>query len=227
MKKRVIAVFIIFVVIWLKLICTYSINEIFIMQYNAKKYEENFVKKLFIGNFLEPYIAHYNYGNVLYKNNNYDKAIEEYNKALKLYPKHDRECKIRINLALAMLKKIDEKDEGEDNKKTTLSILNSAKEVLFEHGCANRDDNNGHNEDAEKLKKEIEEKENELLEKQETKQEDNKKEEKKEENKQNTNESEVEEKLKEIQKEVIKERQNKMERTEKMQNYTYYPGKKW
>ncbi len=27
------------------------------------------------------------------------------------------------------------------------------KEVLFEHGCANRDDNNGHNEDAEKLKK--------------------------------------------------------------------------
>ena len=87
-------------------------------------------------------------------------------------------------------------------------------------------DNNGHNEDAEKLKKEIEEKENELLEKQETKQEDNKKEEKKEENKQNTNESEVEEKLKEIQKEVIKERQNKMERTEKMQNYTYYPGKK-
>lgn len=124
-----------------------------------------------------------------------------------------------------MLKKIDEKDEGEDNKKTTLSILNSAKEVLFEHGCANRDDNNGHNEDAEKLKKEIEEKENELLEKQETKQEDNKKEEKKEENKQNTNESEVEEKLKEIQKEVIKERQNKMERTEKMQNYTYYPGK--
>ena len=164
MKKRVIAVFIIFVVIWLKLICTYSINEIFIMQYNAKKYEENFVKKLFIGNFLEPYIAHYNYGNVLYKNNNYDKAIEEYNKALKLYPKHDRECKIRINLALAMLKKIDEKDESEDNKKTTLSILNSAKEVLFEHGCANRDDNNGHNEDAEKLKKEIEEKENELLE---------------------------------------------------------------
>ena len=226
MKKRVIAVFIIFVVIWLKLICTYSINEIFIMQYNAKKYEENFVKKLFIGNFLEPYIAHYNYGNVLYKNNNYDKAIEEYNKALKLYPKHDRECKIRINLALAMLKKIDEKDESEDNKKT-LSILNSAKEVLFEHGCANRDDSNGHNEDAEKLKKEIEEKENELLEKQETKQEDNKKEEKKEENKQNTNESEVEEKLKEIQKEVIKERQNKMERTEKMQNYTYYPGKKW
>ena len=118
-----------------------------------------------------------------------------------------------------MLKKIDEKDESEDNKKTTLSILNSAKEVLFEHGCANRDDSNGHNEDAEK--------ENELLEKQETKQEDNKKEEKKEENKQNTNESEVEEKLKEIQKEVIKERQNKMERTEKMQNYTYYPGKKW
>lgn len=149
--------------ILIKLIIRFCINESFISEYNNGQYDEGKIQKLLILNIEEPYIAHYNYGNLLYKNADFYGAISEYNKALALFPAKEKECSIRINLALAMLKNINEEEVSEDNTKNTLEILKNAREVLCENGCANRNDDNGHSAEAEKLKKDIDKKIQELM----------------------------------------------------------------
>lgn len=229
MKKPVFVIYIIIVLILFKLISTFITNEKFILNYKEEIYNENEVKKLFILNILEPYIAHYNYGNLLYKQKDYNQAIKEYKKALQLNPpKEKKECAIRINLALAMLQQIDEKDTSEENKNKTLTILKNAKEVLCEDDCAHVYDNNGHSKEAEQLKADIERKEKEL--KNEEKSNDSKKE-NEEENKddaQKDKQVQIKEKLQEIQKEALQDRQDGIEDVKKMyETYEYYKGKKW
>lgn len=203
MKRTLNIIYIICLLIIFKLVIAFFINENFISDYNSGKYDLDSINSLFILNILEPYIAHYNYGNILYKNNNFDGAIDEYYKALKLYPTKERECSIRINLALAMLKKIDYDNE---DKEQILQELSEAKKVLCENNCAHEYDDNGHSKEAERLKSDIEKMEEELRgQKTEEKQED----EETEENEQNDKKqeeqmSEKEQQLKEIQKEEEK-----------------------
>lgn len=122
----------------------------YISKYEKEIYKENLVKSLEILNFSEGYIAHYNYGNYYYQNEKYSEAINEYNRALELKPPKGKECRIRINKALCILKSVDlENKEAKEN----IEILYKAREVLCEEGCANTDNQNGHSQEAEQLKK--------------------------------------------------------------------------
>jgi len=240
MKRIHIIIYSLIILIWLKIIVTFLINESFISDYNAEKYDMSKAKTLTSINFLESYAAHYNYGNTLYKNNNFDGAIEEYKKALSLFPPKKKECAIRINLSLAMLKKMNLEDESDKNKTENLNILKEAREVLCENGCANRNDDNGHSEEAEKLKKDIDKMINELQNKKDEKSDKNEEQEKEEQEKTEEQKQEEQkkkekekisnakqEKLKEIQSESLKVRQEELEQYKYSLDYDYYGGKNW
>lgn len=134
------------------------LNEKFIKNYNDGNYSDKYEKILLNLNYPESYVANYNLGNVCYKNGEYDEAIIYYKKALEENPPHKahKECDIRVNLSLSMLEKIDwDNISSEKDVEKTIRMLQAARNVLTEEGCANPDDPNGHDEDAEQLKKDI------------------------------------------------------------------------
>lgn len=113
---------------------------------------------LTIINFPEPYVPLYNAGNAYYKLEDYDMAIDRYQRALEHHPKDGKECPIRVNLALAMVHKIDF-DHLDSEKKIDKAIqqLRSARLVLTEEGCAAPEGPDGHDPEAQKLREEIDE----------------------------------------------------------------------
>jgi tetratricopeptide (TPR) repeat protein len=137
----------------------YIINEKFVSDYKSEAYSGLNEDALFIMNFPQSYIPYYNSGNAAYQNEEYDKAEEYYLDALKHSPPHrtddDYECNIRINLALSMLQQLDYNPDSDAAVEKLIEKLMEARNVLTETGCANPDDSNGHNADAEQLKKEI------------------------------------------------------------------------
>lgn len=177
-----------------------------------------------------PYIIQYSYGNFAYNQKKYEEAINKYESALKLFPPKSKECRIRINLALAMLKTIN----NGDNANIKLKTLQKARDVITEKGCANDEDDKGHNKEAEKLKKDID-REIEKLQKQKTDSDEddneNEKDEKKNDEKNDSKEEkETKEKLKKlekIQEETLKERKSELDKAKEMFNFEYYSGKKW
>lgn len=215
-----IIIYIILILFLFKLILSYIINECFISGYN-----KDFVKYLSIANVYEPYVVHYNNGNRLYKAADYSGAIEEYEKALKLHPPEKKECSIRINLALAMIKNAE--SEKNPDIYDMLDVLHDAKEVLYEDGCANRDDDKGHSKKAEQLEDDIEEYEK-LLKNQKDKSEDNDDDNGSEDDEQKKSElKRKEEQIKEQQKQNGKVRQEKTELSKDIKDYKYYNGKQW
>lgn len=136
----------------------YVINEIFIKNYKDGEYKVKSEEGLTEFNIPEGYVPYYNLGNAYYKQEEYDKAISYYKKALTENPPHkgERECDIRVNLALSMIAKIDwDMLETDKDVQRVIRQLKAARNVLTEEGCANPDDPNGHNEEAEQLKKDI------------------------------------------------------------------------
>ena len=149
-------ILVILLVLAFKIILNYVLNGIFLDRYSDNIYDDGLAKSLTYVNFIEPYIAHYNLGNSYYKNREYESAITEYEKALKGFPPKYKECSIRINLVLAKIALIDKEHyKDEDQKENTLKILYECLEILYEDGCAHREDMNGHSQTAEKLKLEI------------------------------------------------------------------------
>ncbi|HBZ02509.1 MAG TPA: hypothetical protein DEO83_01675 [Lachnospiraceae bacterium] len=139
----------------------YLINSVFVYKYNHGGYEagnynvklEEFLSKL---NIPEGYVPYYNAGNASYQNGDYDSAISYYKDALESHPTEKKECDIRVNLALAMLKKIDfDHLETEKQKANAIRQLQSARNVLVEKGCADPYGTNGHDPEAEQLKQDI------------------------------------------------------------------------
>lgn len=156
MKKRILIIIYIVVL----LICCvpafrYIYNEVVISCYNRSDYSVS-MEPLSARNLGESYIAHYNQGNIYYQSGKFEEAIESYRKALEQNPPEDKECSIRINLALAMLGTMAEDYSAEKNAEASLEILKGARDVLLEKGCA-ANDTDGHNKTAQKLKDEIDE----------------------------------------------------------------------
>lgn len=238
MKKKVLTFLeVLLLLILIKLVATFIINEIFIQNYNKGKYDENSIKILSIINFPEGYVYHYNKGNILYQNEKYEEAIDEYYKALEKQPPKEKECKIRINLALAKLQELRNNNDNEEDKNKNIAILKSARGILCEKGCAGEKDNNGHSEEAEKLKADIDRKLKELEKDKDSEEDDDNEEsdDEKDNNKKNNNQDnktkKAEEKLKEIQEQSLEERQKELEANERLfsgdSSSIFYDGKRW
>ncbi len=177
-----------------------------------------------------PYMLWYNHGNDLYNKGDYTEAISAYNIALDLFPTKYKECKIRINMALAMLKKI----TPDYDINTRLEVLNIAREVITDDGCAGKEDDNGHSKEAEKLKKDID-REIERLEQftnsngqNGTDKPNNTEQNGKDKNTQEKQSQEKLDKLEEIQKQGIVDRRKELDSLLELNNSTiFYEGKNW
>lgn len=113
---------------------------------------------IFLTVFFQLYIYHYNKGNDFYDKGNYEKAISEYKKALKCHVPKGKECDIRVNLALSMIAPYDLEnltEITEEEKEELIEVLKEAIDVLVKDGCAHRDDQDGHDKEAQRLKNEL------------------------------------------------------------------------
>ena len=102
------------------------------------------------------YVVHYNNGNRYYRQYSYGRAIEQYEKALEQVIPEGKECRIRINLALAMLGLLGPDYAQPEQIENSIIILEEARWELLAQDCAT-EGGTGHSEEAEQLKKEIDE----------------------------------------------------------------------
>ena len=157
-KKVLLTVLCIVVVILLKLICDYILNTIQVNSYKEEKYNADLAQLVATLKFNKSHAANYNYGNVLYQKGDYGGAIEQYKNALDTIVPSGEECDIRVNYALAICKtvKLEKEDEKDEEKvKEAIKKYESAIDVLVAVECAHRNDNNGHDKDAQQLKNDI------------------------------------------------------------------------
>jgi tetratricopeptide (TPR) repeat protein len=135
-----------------KLAFNYIYNEYMISQYDKGNYDVS-VQPIFSCNWVQPYVPHYNAGNMYYDKGEYELAIKEYKQALKREPKNHL-CDIRVNMALSMIGTLPEEYSSEENIEKTINVLTEARNILIQDGCA-EEKGDGHDEEATKLKKEI------------------------------------------------------------------------
>lgn len=154
-KKVLIAIYIVFILFTLKLLYSFVANSVLISKYDEGEYNMSQAKSLTYINFPQSYVSYYNYGNVLYQNGEYEKAISNYELALKAKAPKDKRCSIRINYALALCKTVQVDEKDQDSIKSAIKVYESAIGVLTEEGCANKSNSNGHSAKAERLKKDI------------------------------------------------------------------------
>lgn len=152
MKKILIVFLILSSVLFGLVALNFAANERMIHNYNNGIYKSN---PFWVLGVAQPYVSKYNQGNICYKIGDYPAAVALYQEALTHKIPEKRECKVRINLALAMLRGLDVDEINDANKDEVLEMLYQARDVLTEKGCANKDDDNGHDQDAQQLKNEI------------------------------------------------------------------------
>ena len=228
-----IAGFVCFVLLSVNYIC----NRQVISNYNKGIYKNSDVNEIL--GFTQPYVYHYNQGNIYYNNGDYEGAEEEYRSALKRYPGGDRDCLTRINLALSIVKQVDVESIIEDNLDDSLKLLDDARDILVENGCAHRDDEDGHNKDAQTLKDEIDAFEEQLKQTVSDQQKNggpgkkdqpdtSKDEDGKDESGASDDEKKIKEKLQEIQGDSLKQRNSEMDTYETYKDgYSFYDGQTW
>jgi len=136
-------------------------NRFFLARYRQGAYSE-YPEKLLLPLALgENYVAPYNLGNVAFQRGNYDRDVEYYNAALSQNPPEaGRECSVRVNLALAMLHTFPfetlDTGDGAQVQQARETLLH-ARAVLTRNGCACEEKGafDGHSEEAEALKRDI------------------------------------------------------------------------
>lgn len=219
MKKTLKITLIFLIIIFSKLLITYIMNEYIIINYNKGQFKDNIIKILKVFNTNEPYIVYYNEGNIFYQKGDYEKAINNYDIAINKHPKKNRICDIRINKTLAMIKLI-----NYDTKEEVLKSLKEARENLYNDNCAHEEDDNGDSQDAEQLEKIIKDAEEQI---------NNGKQEQNNNSKPNDNEisskeeKSLEKQLEELEKQSNSSRQSDLDSFQELENYDYYPGKRW
>ncbi|MBQ3408854.1 MAG: tetratricopeptide repeat protein [Clostridia bacterium] len=209
MKKRIfIIAYVIVIIIFAKLLLNIIVNEILISKYKGGEYSEEIAYSLTMFNFPEEYIAYYNCGNILYKNKDYNGAIEQYEKALNKYIPRRKECNIRINYALSICAMVQVDEGSVESIKSAIEKYEEAVEVLVKPDCAN-DYGNGHNSKAQELKDDIEreiERLKQLLEDESSENDKNdNNNESNDDSENNSEEDEIEEKIKDIKQNATKE----------------------
>ena len=153
-KRVAVACWTLLAIIFAVLCLAFYSNQNYIDRYNRGHYEQNPMGFLGI---TQPYVNHFNRGNVFYQLGDYEKAITEYKQALVSQPDETYDCRIRVNYALALVTPIDvDSIEDEDDLEEIFDVLDEAREILMINGCAD-DDNTGHYRPAQILKNEIDE----------------------------------------------------------------------
>lgn len=146
----------------------WSLNAYYVSEARKGRYHVGMEEFYTLIPFPDEYVVWYNIGNYYFEKGNYSKAEDAYLKSIDCGIPYEKECPVKINLALSMLAQIsdDEWDEylecdGPDdvtaNARRVERILEDAWEVLVEDGCAHADDEDGHDKQAQLLKDEIEE----------------------------------------------------------------------
>lgn len=214
MKKLFKIIFSLICIIFIKLVLTFSINEVIIKNYNKQIYNDSLVKTLYVLNFNEPYIPYYNHGNILYKTGDYEEAINKYNTALEKFPSQKRVCDIRINLSLSILATID------IDSKDTLGLLEEAKGNLYQDSCVDPNYKNSKSKEAEELEKQIKKLVKEVNKKETTNENDNK-------DDNGGQYSHIEKEIIEREKAANENRQQELNEYENMTDFEYYSGKRW
>ena len=225
MKKRILIIlYILLIVLLIRTITYLSINSILIKKYENGEYSEKHINILDLLFFSKGYVTNYNYGNILYKNGDYEGAIKKYKKALKSYVPSRKECNIRINYALAICNTVQLDESNQTSIKNAIKKYEGAIDVLTEQGCANKNDNHGHNSNAEKLKEDIQkeiDRLKRLLNNENKNQEEEKEEETEEDNKT------TEEKIQEIKEAAIIEQRKKENDNMKKEKVYFDNRKNW
>ena len=226
-RKAQIAIYAVLILVIIKLSYHGIANHILISQYKKGQYLETQAKLLTYCNFSQSYVANYNYGNILYQNGNYEEAIAEYEKALNKTIPEKKECDVRINTTLAICQTVQVDENEQQSIEEAIEKYEIAIDILTQKRCANRGNDNGHNQNAQQLKNDIQEEIDRLKNLQENEKDDpdknNQKKEKKTKKEVNTIEAEIQD---------IKEKATKAQReTEQMyENYNKdinYQGKNW
>ena len=128
----------------------YLVNENYINNYMNGIYKLSNIKYLKILNIPDSYVAYFNGGNYYYQKKEYDKAIQEYVKALDKTPK-SKICDVQLNLSLATLETL----EYENNPKIREQLI-AVQQILMGNDCA-REDQNGKDVESQSLYDEIQE----------------------------------------------------------------------
>lgn len=230
-RKLLIVIYIIVILVVIKLLYNTVLNSILISKYNNGEYATNIGKTLTTLNFPQSYVANYNYGNILYQNGEYEDAIDQYKIALNVSIPEKKECKVRINYALALCKTVELDESSEESILKAIQIYESAIDVLIENGCANKDDNGGHSKEAEQLKKDIQKEIDRLKEllqngSDESKEENDDKEDESQQEESNQ-EKEMEQKIQDIKEDATKEQRSKENKYKNYQKEVNKNKKNW
>ena len=217
MKKIGKILLVVLLIILLKLLFTFTINQIVIQDYYNQKMDKELIHILKKTNINEPYIVYYNEGNIYFQEKNYKKALQSYEKAIEKNPPIKRKCDIRINMSITLLENIKTTKKDELLKK-----LQEARENLYLDHCADEEDNSGESEEAESLEEEIKQLEKEL-------EENNNSQESSKNNEEEETEEEksIKKELQEINKDANASRQSDLQEYENLGNYQYYSGRNW
>lgn len=218
----------------------YICNMRFISNYDKGIYRSSDANQIL--GFTQPYVYHYNNGNVYYNEGDYQGAEDEYRTALGYKPGGEKDCMTRINLALSIVKQIAPESVTAENLDETLERLDDARDILVANGCAHRDDEDGHNKDAQTLKDEIDDFEEQLKQsvqeqengggtddKDKTDDQDEPDDDDEEQgNTSSADEEKIKEKLQEIQGDSLNQRNSEMDTYESYKDgYNYYSGPTW
>ena len=203
-KKILLAIYVLLIVIAFKFGLNIINNKVFIYRFNNSNYSEVHAKISTYVVFIQNYVFKYNYGNVLYKNGKYEEAIQEYRKVLNQFIPKNKECSVRINYALAICNTVYVDEEDEISINNAIERYEEAIDVLTEKGCANKEDDNGHNKTAETLKKDIQKEIDRLKKLKQNKQDKKDENDNNEDNSNKEKEKDVEEKMQKVKEDATK-----------------------
>ncbi|MBR6166317.1 hypothetical protein IKQ65_01645 [Candidatus Saccharibacteria bacterium] len=115
-------------------------------------------------NLLEPYIAYYNAGTASIQQNNAKEAEKELRQSLANNPPQHKVCHVRVNLSYSIEMQADDARANE-RLDEALALLSKAEGVLYENGCASKDNTKEPSKDshAEEAKKRINGKRNQVI----------------------------------------------------------------
>ena len=150
------------------LIVRWCMNAYYVSEAKKGHYHPEIEERLTELNFPDGYIVWYNLGNYYFEEGDYKEAEDCYYRAIECGIPYEKECEVKINLALAMINQLSDEEwdsfldaetsaEMDAQARNVEKTLITARTILIEDGCAHEDDEDGHNEQAQILKDEIDE----------------------------------------------------------------------